>query len=311
MAKHKTRLIHKSKRSIMTDMLPFEAPPTFSSRGFYKFLLDNEVEISDGYVSWTVGTASHELAIRILFGFNTQTQICSKKVTEWGKTKIRKSVALSKVNMSTIPFNFLVAHNLDGRTLSIVHPRNQVAVANFYANHSALIIYYASLSDISIRRPVSISRFVNFDDKLHKKMLDTLDKGIELEDKEYKQVGSYFVYKEFSNIHRFFESDIYHQCEKKYDEMVQLDITKCFDSIYTHSITWAIIGKQQTKLNISGSNSTFAGQFDKLMQRLNHNETNGIVIGPEFSRIFAEIILQSIDGNILERLSKSPINLEY
>ena len=33
------------------------------------------------------------------------------------------------------------------------------------------------------------------------------------------------------------------------------------------------------------------------MQKLNYNETNGIVIGPEFSRVFAELILQKIDEN--------------
>ena len=34
------------------------------------------------------------------------------------------------------------------------------------------------------------------------------------------------------------------------------------------------------------------------MQKSNYNETNGIVVGPEISRIFAEVILQQIDANI-------------
>jgi hypothetical protein len=40
------------------------------------------------------------------------------------------------------------------------------------------------------------------------------------------------------------------------------------------------------------------------MQRLNYNETNGIIIGPEFSRIFCEIILQSIDVSLKNKLSE-------
>ena len=40
------------------------------------------------------------------------------------------------------------------------------------------------------------------------------------------------------------------------------------------------------------------------MQQLNHNETNGIVIGPEFSRIFAEIVLQSVDVELERALSE-------
>jgi len=66
-----------------------------------------------------------------------------------------------------------------------------------------------------------------------------------------------------------------------------------------------MIGKSQAKSNIEKSVSTFAGRFDDLMQKLNQRETNGIVIGPEFSRIFAEIILQSIDVEVLNRLADS------
>ena len=42
--------------------------------------------------------------------------------------------------------------------------------------------------------------------------------------------------------------------------------------------------------------------FDMLMQRLNYNETNGIIIGPEISRIFAEIIFQDIDSKVIRSL---------
>ena len=37
---------------------------------------------------------------------------------------------------------------------------------------------------------------------------------------------------------------------------------------------------------------------------MNYNETNGIIIGPEFSRIFAELILQRIDKNVEKELYK-------
>ena len=90
--------------------------------------------------------------------------------------------------------------------------------------------------------------------------------------------------------------------------MVQVDVNKCFDSIYTHSLPWAILGKSQVKFQLRQSMSTFAGKFDELMQSMNYQETNGIVIGPEFSRLFAEIILQSIDLE-LEMLLKEKENL--
>jgi len=40
------------------------------------------------------------------------------------------------------------------------------------------------------------------------------------------------------------------------------------------------------------------------MRNLNYNETHGIVIGPEFSRIFAEIILQNIDRKVSDELKR-------
>lgn len=86
--------------------------------------------------------------------------------------------------------------------------------------------------------------------------------------------------------------------------MVQIDVNKCFDSIYTHSLPWSVLGKDQTKFSLEESRATFGGRFDALMQSLNHKETNGIVIGPEFSRIFAEIILQSVDVELITKLSE-------
>lgn len=303
MAKRRVSLTHRKQRSVLTDMLPFEVPPTFSNRGYYRFLRDNSIEIEKGQLRWSCETADLDRTMRLLFGIDPTAVIATEVVTEWGKKKTRRSVPIGKCQMATIPFNFRVAHNLDGRTLSVVHPRNQVAVASFYATHSALIIYHTSVSEFSIRRPVSVSRYAYFKDKLHEERLDAVA-GVEEEDREYEQLGSYFVYRKYRNIHRFFESYKYHRSEKKYDAMVQIDVSKCFDSIYTHSLPWAVLGKDQTKFSLEESKGTFGGRFDALMQNLNHKETNGIVIGPEFSRIFAEIILQSVDAELITQLAE-------
>lgn len=305
MPKRRIPLTHPKARSVLTDMLPFEVPPTFSNRGYYSFLLRNGIEMEGKELRWTSDTSALDSTIRLLFGVDSAEPIKTVQVTEWGKQKVRRSVPLVKCEMATIPFNFRIAHGMEGRTLTVVHPRNQVRVAEFYARHSALITYYSSISEFSIRHPVSVSRFAFFNDTLHERLLERPVQGIEMGDREYEQLGSYFVYRKYRNIHRFFESYKYHRCEKKYNAMVQVDVSKCFDSIYTHSISWATMGKSQAKFDIEKSNSTFAGQFDKLMQNLNQRETNGIVIGPEFSRIFAEIILQSVDAEVLAHLAKS------
>ncbi len=56
-----------------------------------------------------------------------------------------------------------------------------------------------------------------------------------------------------------------------------MDISKCFHHIYTHSMSWAVKGKNFSKNYVNAD--TFDGGFDKLMQLMNYNETNGILIG--------------------------------
>lgn len=43
------------------------------------------------------------------------------------------------------------------------------------------------------------------------------------------------------------------------------------------------------------------------MSKTNYNETNGIITGPEFSRIFSEVIFQGIDSEIYKALEKLDI----
>lgn len=67
-------------------------------------------------------------------------------------------------------------------------------------------------------------------------------------------------------------------------------------------MSWAVKGKNQAKMSIGSD--MFGNKFDALMQHTNYNETNGIIVGPEISRIFAEIILSRIDISVLNILRK-------
>ena len=75
-----------------------------------------------------------------------------------------------------------------------------------------------------------------------------------------------------------------------------LDISSFFDSIYTHSIAWAVEGK--IKARSDTQNALFGNQLDTLVRAINRNQTNGILIGNSLSRIISEIILCSVDEQI-------------
>jgi len=101
-------------------------------------------------------------------------------------------------------------------------------------------------------------------------------------------------------MHRFIESSEFLRIEKRFSRLRMLDISKCFFNIYTHSITWSVKSKDVAKRYRNAY--SFEGRFDTLMQKANYNETNGIVVGPEISRIFAEVIFQEIDKKVFNDL---------
>lgn len=79
--------------------------------------------------------------------------------------------------------------------------------------------------------------------------------------------------------------------------VVEADIATCFPSIYTHSIPWALEGKDVAKK--SSSLTELPGNLlDKCTQNTRDRQTNGLLIGPHASNIISEIILTQIDADL-------------
>lgn len=192
-----------------------------------------------------------------------------------------------------IPLNYHISRggSLSPRIISIMHPVAQLKVCDFYQEYENLIEYYCTKSKHSLRHPYRVATKFYGKAQNGTKSLG----GVEGIDEESIVSSSHFKYKKYPFLYRFFESYEYHTLEKQFNSMLQVDVSKCFPSIYTHSIGWAVKGKRLAKAKSDGS---FDGSFDELMQLTNYRETNGIIIGPEVSRIFAEIILQRIDLNL-------------
>jgi hypothetical protein len=189
------------------------------------------------------------------------------------------------------------------RILSLLHPRAQFNITRFYKKYSDAIIYRSSLSLASIRAPYKVgnSYFRKDIDKSSKYKeidIDTLENEL-----SRKHFSSYFSYRGHNRLYKLFDSEKYILFEKRFSSFWMLDIANCFDSIYTHSISWAIKNKEFIKNNIDYQNQ-FCNEFDQLIQRSNNNETNGIPIGAEVSRIFAEIIFQVIDCNVISTMEE-------
>ena len=82
------------------------------------------------------------------------------------------------------------------------------------------------------------------------------------------------------------------------DWITKTDISRFYPSIYTHSIPWAMYGKDQVKRNIVFYGRTVGGRLDQLVRKCNRDQTVGIPIGPDSSFIIASIISTAIDKSL-------------
>ena len=174
------------------------------------------------------------------------------------------------------------------RGLSLLHPRSQLAFCDFLESHYASLIYYCSRSKFSLRKATRVAS----------KYTPKID-----ENSNSLGVPSFFSIEGIDRIYKFFESQDFAVLESRFPLFATADVANCFNSIYTHTIPWATHGKKYNS-EYMNHKSIFGNIFDIRMQRSNNNETNGIAIGNEISRIFAEILFQKIDLEIEEKLTE-------
>lgn len=256
------------ERVLITDTLPFETPIIFSGDGFYNRVKKKSIS----------GRVHSDLVDMLVF---------------------RKGPNPARV---TIPFSYKVRKGVsDFRKLGALHPSALWKVKEFYGGFDEWMIHECSHSPVSIRAPFKVSG--TFYERSDSDIVNQFKMG-QVSSSEIDRLSrynpSYFSYRGFTRLYRFFSSDDFVDLEKRYKTLRTLDVSRCFDSIYTHSIAWALMGKTLAKE--SKNDATSANEFDRLMMYVNHGETNGIVIGPEISRIFAEVIFQAVDLIALRRL---------
>ncbi len=296
----KIKLSYSKERVLFSDVLPYECPIIFSNRYLYRFLakylwVGEEQKVDN--ITWNVLKQSKRLDEKDANAFAALLFGCYEK-----DKKIE--ILQHRPNALFYPYQFNIAHKTNKtRTLSIIHPYNQWQVVEFYDQYKYSILYLCSQSKFSLRKPHKIAQYFYYRDRLHRRLSGHESDKVELFFNEYENLKTYFSYEKYSNIYKFYEDYRYQRAEKKFKHLVKFDLQSCFDSIYTHTISWATAGGADKVKVLPGYHGSWVGDaFDNLMQSVNARETNGIVIGPEFSRIFAEIILQYIDQKVEQEL---------
>lgn len=254
-------------RVLLTDVHPYEVPFILTNEGFYK-------ELSNG-------TLMSNDIVRYIFGVG----------------EVR----------DTIPYSYEIAKDSeDTRKLYLIHPASQIAVSELYKGYHQLISYLCDRSSFSLRYPHKIAYAYRTREEPDVDKVDVVLKGegVDLEDPKY--ASSFFEYRKFSFLYKFYDSYDFHRIEKKFNHLYKFDIAKCFGSISTFNVPLSLKDVSSYKNSIGDFN--FENNFRRVMESLYNGNSHGIVVGPEFARIFAEILLQSIDVKIKSKLASASID---
>jgi len=209
-------------------------------------------------------------------------------------------------NSHSFPLKFKTKKKENFRELSIINPYGLLEALYFieaYGNELVNIINYRNKFGQRVPRQNKQALYKYNDGQTV--YYDTI------EDKEQLLInlessGSFYNHYPFKRLNRLLNSPKISYFKDKFDYILHYDIENFFGSIYTHSYTWLISNRSMDATKFNDTNSLYA-IIDKLLQNLNGSKTNGIIVGPELSRMLAEFLLVFLDKNIETILYKHNI----
>ena len=250
---------------IMTDLRPVELPKIFTLKYFYKYLSRSSKSTKD-----------------ILMGLEVSQKDAFGK--EW----------------HAAPFKYhIIKRNNELREMSLPNPVSMIEAFCFIEKYEKELLIYLGKESFSIRKykknnSLYYKRSIN--NKLLYEHIDSDDEKV----MQLEAAGNYFYIKPFSRLDKFYKSDIWFDLNRRYKYFGKIDFNRCFDSIYTHTYNWIIAGNSVDAKKYT--NTHILSVIDRMLQSMNGSITNGIVVGPEFSRVLAEILLQTIDNEVILEL---------
>lgn len=256
---------------ILTDVLPTELSGQFTYRYFYEYL-------------------------------NTRNSDLFAIAESIKKTKYEnKKVFTDSKGWASMPLIYTIMKQLDTeRSISLLQPLGAIQLYMFIS------AYQKELLTLLQKNAVFSIRYHRKNNDLYyksknKSVIKYFDDLSDNTGKEIiEQTGMYFDIGPYKSITAFTSSEDWLVLNSKYKSFIRADYKACFDSIYTHTFKW-IIGKDvnDTKHFKNGSIYT---TIDTVLMNINAKTSNGIVVGPEFSRMVAELLLQAIDRDVFSML---------
>ena len=255
---------------LLTDILPTELSDRFTYSFFYDYLVSKPAEMK-GMIQYLEETKAKPE--------------CLFKGKEWASMPLKYSIMK---DLYTV------------REISLVQPLAAIEMLLFVE------LYQKEILNLLNKNACFSLRFHHRNNNLYNKNKNkSILKYFSEESKNtgrevLEQTGMFFNIAPYKSIAGFTSSEEWLVLNSKYKHFIKTDYKACFDSIYSHTFTW-LIGKNSIDTK-RFDNSNIYTVIDRVLQNINARRSNGIVVGPEFSRMIAELLLQAIDVAVYNTL---------
>lgn len=285
-------------RALVTECFPYELPLEMADHWLYEWLVERATVLTPKKLKLRAQNRFDLLLLALI-----------------GDVEFEKSVRHGEVVEACIhdfsngwraPASFRVRRDrARTRELDLLCIRSQLNVAFLYFKQKDLLLHYANKDRASLRHPTRVNAYGK--NPANKFWPGKRPHVVSVETTAHRlgTYNSYFVYDKYAFVGQYYDSREWHALEARWQFLRRLDVANCFRSIYTHSASWSTGTDFFSKQHLAGNGELDLGQaLDKTMQVANWGETHGICVGPEISRIFAEIVFQHLGIEIESRVRK-------
>lgn len=269
---HKNNLRRDTLDYILTDTTPLETSELFTYSYLYSYLHKNNKNLN-----------------RIL------EEIKSKEVNTFNGTVPFRG----GWNAKPLEFGIVKPDGKSIRKMSIPQPLSVLNMYFFISLYQKDILNLLERSAFSVRYHRRNSDLV-YKSKSRKSLIDYQYRRNRKSKKVVEQSGRFFDIGPFTQVVDLNRSERWKQANLNYKLFCKLDYKRCFDSVYTHSYKW-IVTRDVVDSKGFGNSSLFA-VIDRILQNINGSVSNGVIVGPEFSRMIVEVLLQQIDREVQSEL---------
>jgi len=271
-------------RALRSEMLPYELPLLINNNGYYRLADRWRLTFDGDKIIARRGGLSEE-----------ERMYCEAFLSLVNGNSSRKR-----------SLNYFIGKGDKERELVLVHPYMQLKMLKFYRQYESLMLNFCQRSEFSLRYIDKRATIVH----PQKNMPSAVEKETEYEINKIPK--HYFHYRRYQNINGFYEGKEFQRLESRFHHLFKTDIKHCFDDIPIQRLSEILYQKEQKDAVECG----FAGKFTAIMEEMNKGRKtyckagncgspkDGVVIGPEFSRLFAEMFLQAIDRKIENAMSE-------